>query len=43
MEEEVEITDGDGNTSKGMKRWCEEEVITFEDDCSNIYSKGACL
>lgn len=43
MEESVDITDGDGNTTKGIKRWCEDENIDYQDDCSNIYSKGACL
>ncbi|CAD8067853.1 unnamed protein product [Paramecium sonneborni] len=28
---------------KGLVTWCEEDLTIFEDDCSNIYSKAACL
>lgn len=28
---------------KGLITWCEDDPINFEDDCSNIYSKAACL
>lgn len=38
---EEEGTDDDGNTV--LLKWCEEGEIVYEDDCSNIYSKGACL
>lgn len=34
-------TDNDGNPI--TLRWCEDTEIIYEDDCSNIYSKGACL
>ena len=42
-EEEGDITLDDGSTVKGIIKWCDEETNVFEDDCSNIYSKGACL